>query len=72
LDFASIITSRDLTHAALSQTVSDLNQWLCVIEGGFKDILAVGDIPGEVDPIDEEDVHNSLGGYFDGLVDPIP
>jgi protein-serine/threonine kinase len=62
LDFSSIISSHDRTHSALAQTVTELGQWLSVVEGGLRDLLHASD---EADMIDEEyDDYSESGEYL--------
>lgn len=62
LDFASIILSHDKTHASLAKTVSELSQWLAVVESGLSDLL---------DPDDEvATIHEEHEGFFDGYDSP--
>jgi hypothetical protein len=51
LDFASVIVSPDQTHSSLAKTVSDLTQWLAVVENGLARVL---EPIGEDEIIEEE------------------
>lgn len=42
LDFASLMSSHEMTHAALANSVDELVQWLGVVEHGLNGVLARG------------------------------
>ncbi|KZT11062.1 Pkinase-domain-containing protein [Laetiporus sulphureus 93-53] len=68
LDFGSLVTSHEATHAALAQTVDDLAQWLSLVEIGLTHML---DRATEA-TIEEEQEQEIPDGEGADLVNPYP